>query len=189
MVLIWHFSPCWKIMYPKYSKHWPYPMASTMGRVCSKISNHNMLQFLGFLMSWVIFFQFQVCWVKMLSKLNWKFRFKIYNLLQFLGFLMYKLICKKPDNFYLPKMAVLSSFLQVFIVLGTYNFSPCCCCCPKMAINKQFPPRWMAERTFEAPKEKRLLVVRTRVLPSISMVVSLYHREMNLKEPQGTNTE
>ena len=68
-----------------------------------------------------------------------------------------------------------------------------------MAINKQFPPRWMAERTFEAPKEKRLLVLGTKVLPSISMMFSLYHREMNLKEPlgtfrnlkepQGTNTE
>ena len=93
---------------------------------------------------------------------------------------MYKQICKKPVHFYLLKMAVLS----IYSILGTYNFSPCCCCCPKMAINKQFPPRWMAERTFEAPKEKRLLVLGTRVLPSISMVVSLYHREMNLKEPK-----
>ena len=102
---------------------------------------------------------------------------------------MYKLICKKPAHSYLHKMAVLSSFLQVFIVLGTYIFSPCCCCCPKMAINKQFPPRWMAERTFEAPKEKRLLVLGTRVLPSISMVFSLYHRKMNLKKPTPSNTK
>ena len=51
---------------------------------------------------------------------------------------MYKLICQKPAHFY---MAVPSSFLQVFILLGMYNFGAAttlfqaknlcgCCFCP-----------------------------------------------------------
>ena len=35
---------------------------------------------------------------------------------------MYKLICQKPAHFLLAQMTVLSSFFQVFIVLGMYNF-------------------------------------------------------------------
>ena len=35
---------------------------------------------------------------------------------------MYKLICQKPARFLYAQMAVLSSFLQVFILLGMYNF-------------------------------------------------------------------
>ena len=35
---------------------------------------------------------------------------------------MYKLICQKPAHFLSAQMALLSSFLEVFIVLGMYNF-------------------------------------------------------------------
>ena len=35
---------------------------------------------------------------------------------------MYMLNCQKPADFLPAQMAVLSTFLQVFIVLGIYNF-------------------------------------------------------------------
>ena len=31
-----------KVIYPKYSKHWPYTMAHTIDCVCSKILNHGL---------------------------------------------------------------------------------------------------------------------------------------------------
>ena len=38
-------------------------------------------------------------------------------------YLVYKLICQKPDHFWSDQVAVLSIFLQMFIVLGMYNFA------------------------------------------------------------------
>ena len=35
---------------------------------------------------------------------------------------MYRLICQKPAQFLSAKMALVSTFLQMFIVLGIYNF-------------------------------------------------------------------
>ena len=31
-----------KVIYPKYSKHWPYTVAYTIDCVCSKILNHGL---------------------------------------------------------------------------------------------------------------------------------------------------
>ena len=36
---------------------------------------------------------------------------------------MYKLICQKPGRFLSVQIAVISSFPQMFVELGTYNFS------------------------------------------------------------------
>ena len=68
------------------------------------------------------FFHF---WVKIHSKLNWKFRIKILVciLCQMSDFyLMYNLMCQ----FVSAQMAVLSTIFQVFIVLVMYNFVHCC---------------------------------------------------------------
>ena len=35
---------------------------------------------------------------------------------------MYRLICKKPAHFLSAKMALVSTFFQMLIVLGMYNF-------------------------------------------------------------------
>ena len=35
---------------------------------------------------------------------------------------MYSLICQKPAHFLSAQMALVSTFFQIFIVLGMYNF-------------------------------------------------------------------
>ena len=37
-----NFESGCKVIYPKYSRHWPYLLASTMGCGCSKILNHGL---------------------------------------------------------------------------------------------------------------------------------------------------
>ena len=37
-------------------------------------------------------------------------------------YLMYRLICQKPVHFLSAQMALVSTFFQIFIVLGMYNF-------------------------------------------------------------------
>ena len=41
-VCFWKFEVVCKVIYPKYSKHWPYTMAYTIDCVCSKILNHGL---------------------------------------------------------------------------------------------------------------------------------------------------
>jgi hypothetical protein len=36
---------------------------------------------------------------------------------------MYRLICRKPAHFLSAQMALVSTFFQIFIVLGMYNFA------------------------------------------------------------------
>ena len=36
---------------------------------------------------------------------------------------MYRLICQKPAHFLSAQMALVSTFFQMFIVLGMYNFA------------------------------------------------------------------
>ena len=67
-------QPRIKVIYPKYSKHWPYTLAHTIDCVCSKMLNHGLNHGL------VISFNFQVFWMKIHSKLN-KFRIKKNRLL------------------------------------------------------------------------------------------------------------
>ena len=52
------------------------------------------------------------------SGLNSRFLFCL--IFQF--YLMYRLICQKPANFLSAQMALVSTFFQIFIVLGMYNF-------------------------------------------------------------------
>ena len=45
MVLFWDtffFYEKNKVIHPKYSKHWPYPVAYTIDCVCSKMLNHGL---------------------------------------------------------------------------------------------------------------------------------------------------
>ena len=37
-----HIWPMSKVIYPKYSKHWPYTVAHTIDCVCSKMLNHGL---------------------------------------------------------------------------------------------------------------------------------------------------
>ena len=47
-----------KVIYPKYSKHWPYTLAHTIDCVCSKMLNHGLFQSLFKLISclkhWIV---------------------------------------------------------------------------------------------------------------------------------------
>jgi hypothetical protein len=47
----WNFWLTVKVIYPKYSKHWPYTVASTIDYGCSKMLNHGL--------NHVFFFTFQ----------------------------------------------------------------------------------------------------------------------------------
>ena len=83
-----------KFIYPKYSKHYPYTVAHTIDCGCSKVLNHGLNHRL-FLSLFFFFF----C-MKIHYKLN---KFKI-------------------SPFLSNQMPVLSSFFQMYIVLGMYNF-------------------------------------------------------------------
>ena len=106
-----------KVTYPKYSKHWLSTVAHTIDWVCSKILNHGLIH--GLLFSLFKFF-----WWK--NILNWlensglKSRFLFCLIFQF--YLMYRLICQKPAHFLSAQMALVSTFFQMFILLGMYNF-------------------------------------------------------------------
>ena len=101
-----------------YSKHWPYTVASTIDCVCSKMLNNGLNH--GLFLSLFKFF-----WMKIHSKLK-KFRIKkkldcyIVSDLRFL--LEIQAILPETSPFLSAQMAVLSSFFQMFIVLGMYNF-------------------------------------------------------------------
>ena len=41
-ILVCLFSTVVKVIYPKYSKHWPYTVAHTIDCVCSKMLNHGL---------------------------------------------------------------------------------------------------------------------------------------------------
>jgi hypothetical protein len=76
------------------------------------------------LKSWVIPFTFQGFWMKIHSKLN-KFSIKkldcyVVSDLRFL--LEIQAILLETSPFLSAQMAVMSSFFQMFIVLGMYNF-------------------------------------------------------------------
>ena len=65
---LYHFFKIWSKFYipSTLSKQWRYLQASPMDWPCSKIFK-----------LWVISFTFQVFWVKIHFKLNWKFRIEI----------------------------------------------------------------------------------------------------------------
>ena len=106
-----------KVIYPKYSKHWPYTVAHIIDYVCSKVLNHGLNHGL-------CFFTFQVFWMIIHPKLN-KFRLKrldgyIVSDLRFL--FKIQAILPETSPFLFAQMTVLSSFFQMFIVLGMHNF-------------------------------------------------------------------
>ena len=69
-------------------------------------------------------FHFSSFWLKKHSKLilnsGLKSRFLFCLIFQF--YLMYRLICQKPAHFVSAKMALVSTFFQMFIVLEMYKF-------------------------------------------------------------------
>ena len=58
-------KPRWKVIYPKYSKHWHYLLAPTMGCDCNKVLTRGL-----FLLPFE-------CWLKIHSKLTNEFRIRI----------------------------------------------------------------------------------------------------------------
>ena len=46
------FNVASKVIYPKYSKHWPYTVASTIDCVCSKMLSHGLNHGLSFI--WIV---------------------------------------------------------------------------------------------------------------------------------------
>ena len=104
-----------KVMFPKYAKHWLFTVAHTIDCVCCKILNHSLNHGLSF----------SLFKATKHSKSTWKFRIKIYIpiYLIFQFYLMYRLICQKPANFMPSQMALVSTFFQMFKVLGMYNFA------------------------------------------------------------------
>ena len=70
------------------------------------------------------YFTCQVFGVKKHVKLTWKSRLESRFLfcLIFQFYLIYRLICQKPALFLSAQMVLVSSFYQMFIVLGMYNF-------------------------------------------------------------------
>ena len=93
-------------------------MAHTIDCVCSRILNHGSNHGLSF--SRFKFFG----WKNILNQLenSWlNCRFLLCLIFQF--YLMYRLICQKPAHFLSAQMALVSTFFQMFIVLGIYNFA------------------------------------------------------------------
>ena len=86
----------------------------TIDCVCSKTLNHGLNH--GLFLSLFKFF-----WMKIHSKLN-KFRIKNRLLYCFRFLLEIQAILPKTSPFLSAQIAVLSSFFQMFIVLGMYNF-------------------------------------------------------------------
>ena len=112
------------------------------------------------------FFHF---WVKIHSKLNWKFRIKILVCILFQMsdfYLMYNLMCQ----FVSAQMAVLSTIFQVFIVLVMYNFVHCC-----------LLGRHWKERGSEK-KKKRFLAAFVPVVLWVTMIMK-FHEDVTLLRP------
>ena len=106
-----------KVIYPKYSKHWLSTVAHTIDFVCSKILNHGLLFSLFKFLGWKIILNY-------LENSVLKSRF-LFCCLIFQFYLMYRLICQKPAHFLSAPMALVSTFFQMIIVLGMYNFDGC----------------------------------------------------------------
>ena len=63
-----------KVIYPKYSKHWPYTVASTTDCGCHKISNHGLNH--GFFLSLFKLIPCPIHWIVcVLAYLNFIFEF------------------------------------------------------------------------------------------------------------------
>ena len=97
-----------------------YPLWLTQLIVCSKVLNHG-------LNHWLLFSIFNFFLVK--NILNWfensGLKSRILFCLIFHFYLMYRLIFQKPAHFLSTQMALVSTFFQMFIVLGVYNFGVC----------------------------------------------------------------
>ena len=112
-MLIYSIQQCYKVIYPKHSKHWLPIYCGTHNWLFVLLNIRSQFK------SWVIiFFTFQGFCVKIHPKLIWKSRFLFSLIYQF--YLMYRLICQKPAHFLSAKMALVGTFFQMFIVLGMY---------------------------------------------------------------------
>ena len=74
LVFLFFFLLLDKIIYPKYSKHWPYTVAHTIDFMCSKMLDHGWNH--GFFLSLFKLISFPIHWiVYVLSYLNFIFEF------------------------------------------------------------------------------------------------------------------
>ena len=108
-------------LYPKYSKFWLSSVAHAIDCVWNKILNSGLNPGLihGLFISLFSFFG----WKSILNQLEnsgLKSRFLFCLICQ--SYLMYRLICQKPAYSLSAQMALVSTFFQMFLVLGMYNF-------------------------------------------------------------------
>ena len=117
-----NWIPLWwvgtKVIYPKWSKQWLSTVAHTIDCLYCKILNHGLN--IGLLFSLFKFCGWKNIW-KQLKNSGLRSRFLFCLIFQFC--LMYRLICQKPTHFLSAQMALVSTFFQMFIVLGMYNFA------------------------------------------------------------------
>ena len=70
----WNVEALVKVIYPKYSKHWPYTVASTIDCGCIKMLNHGLYH--GFLLSPFKLIPCPIHWIVcVLAYLNFIFEF------------------------------------------------------------------------------------------------------------------
>ena len=107
-----------KVIYTKYSNHWPNSVAHTIDCVCSKMLNHGLNH--GLFLSLFKFFGWkyiQIEWIQNKRKIY------CYTVSDLRFLLKIQAILPETSPFLFAQMAVLSSSFQMFIVLGMYNFA------------------------------------------------------------------
>ena len=98
-----------------------YHIPQSYLHIPSTLKSKHWLSTVSWFKSWVIIFT--LGWKNILNQLEnsgLKSRFLFCLILQF--YLMYRLVCQKPPHFLSVQMALVSTFLKTFIILGMYNF-------------------------------------------------------------------
>jgi putative flippase GtrA len=112
---------CFKVIHPKYSKHWPYTLANTIDCVCSKMLNYGLNH--GLFLSLFKFF----AWKYILNWINSGYKKVVCYIVSDLWILLeIQAILPETSLFLSAQLAVLSSFFQMFIVLGIICITLCC---------------------------------------------------------------
>ena len=102
-----------KVIYPKYSKHWPYLLAATIDCGSSKILNCGLNHGLLLLLFKVFLWKHILDWNE-ISGLKSRMLYCYIVYIDFRFYLMYKLICQKPIHFYLPRCLCRASSFECF---------------------------------------------------------------------------
>ena len=73
---------------------------------------------------------------------------------------MYRLICQKPAHFLSAQKVLVSTFFQIFIVIGMYNFGHSAKCS-----GLQLPDDGINVKRFDRPKKKYLGIIFKSIKP------------------------